>query len=391
MHVHGDVDEGFGAVADAFRRNFDQHGEIGAAVAVYEGDRLVVDLWGGYRDRRRTQPWERDTMVPVFSSTKGMAAFVLAMLVSAGHLDYDEPVVTYWPEFAAHGKEQVTVKQLLDHQAGLPTIDQRLTLTDILDLDKVAAALAAQRPYWRPGTAHGYHSISLGLYEGELARRADPRHRSLGRYFADEIATPLDVDFFIGLPDDVDTAALATPIPATPVAAVRYERDLNVRFGASLVLPSSLARKSLRNPAINPFRTTGREFLAPELPGSNGVGTARGLARVYGAAAARTGELLITPDVLDQLGREVPPSVPGHDRVLQVHSNYHLGFRKPSRSIRFGSDGRAYGTTGMGGSFGFADPTTGFGFAYVMNRLGMSIMSDIRCRKLYRAVFAPTS
>ena len=164
--VHGEVAAGFEPVADAFRRNFARFGEIGAAVAVYDGDRPVVDLWAGFRDRRRQLPWERDTMVPVFSSTKGMTAFAVASAVSRGVLDYQAPVAQYWPEFAAHGKESITVRQLLDHRAGLPVLDRVVRLSDMADRDRLAEILADQKPLWSPGTRQGYHPITAGLYQG---------------------------------------------------------------------------------------------------------------------------------------------------------------------------------------------------------------------------------
>lgn len=385
--IHGDVAAGFGPVADAFRRNFARHGEIGAAVAVYAGDRPVVDLWAGHRDRRRTLPWERDTIVPVFSSTKGMAAFVVATMVSKGLLDYEEPVAKYWPEFAAQGKGAVTVRQLIDHQAGLSGLDTVVRLRQIADLDGLATILAAQRPAWRPGTRHGYHAITLGLYQGELVRRADPEHRTLGRIFAEEIAKPLDLDFFIGLPAEQSMDRIATLAATEGVDILRYERDIPVRIGAEIFAKRGLSHAALTNPRIGaPVRASRRELLELEMPGSNGVGNARSLAKTYGAAASRTGALPIEDTVLDRLTVAAADDVPADDLVLHTKSRYHLGFRKSRGSFRFGADKRAYGTTGLGGSFGFADPATGLGFGYSMNRLGLAVLDDVRSRNLRNAL-----
>ncbi|WP_378739052.1 serine hydrolase domain-containing protein [Nocardia brasiliensis] len=388
LMIHGEVEPGFGPVADAFRRNFAQHGEIGAAVAVYAGDRPVVDLWAGYRDRHRTLPWECDTIVPVFSSTKGMAAFTLASAVSKGLLEYEEPVAKYWPEFAAHGKGAVTVRQLIDHQAGLSGLDPVVKLKQIADLDGLAPILAAQKPAWKPGTRHGYHAITLGLYQGELLRRVDPRHRTLGRIFAEDIAKPLGADFFIGLPADQGLERIATMAATRGLDALRYERDFPLRIGAEVAAKRGLSYAALTNPRTgSPARATRREFLEVELPGSNGVGNARALARVYGAAAGRTGALPIDETVLDQLATgDIATDVPAGDLVLHIKTRYHLGFRKSGGEFRFGSDKRAYGTTGLGGSFGFADPTTGLGFGYTMNRLGLAVLDDIRSRNLRKAL-----
>ncbi|MER7450863.1 serine hydrolase domain-containing protein [Nocardia beijingensis] len=386
--VHGDVAPGFEPVADAFRRNFERHGEIGAAVAVYAGERPVVDLWAGFRDRGRTLPWERDTIVPVFSSTKGMAAFTVAAAVAKGVLDYEQPVAKYWPEFAANGKDEVTVRQLIDHQAGLSGLGQTVRLPQIADLDGLATILAAQKPAWRPGTRHGYHAITLGLYQGELLRRVDPARRTLGRIFAEDIAAPLGVDFFIGLPAEQSMDRIATMSATRGLDVLRYERDIPLRIGAEIYAKRGLSYAALTNPRCGaPARATRREFLAVELPGSNGVGNARALAKVYGAAAGRTGALPIDDALLDRLAAaETADDVPAEDLVLHTKSRYHLGFRKSRGSFRFGSDKRAYGTTGLGGSFGFADPATGLGFGYTMNRLGLAVLDDIRGRNLREAL-----
>ncbi|MVU83392.1 serine hydrolase [Nocardia sp. ET3-3] len=386
--IHGEVDSGFGPVADAFRRNFTRHGEIGAAVAVFDGDRPVVDLWAGQRDRNRRVAWERDTMAPVFSSTKGMAAFVVAWAVSTGLLGYEDPVALHWPEFAAHGKESITVRQLLDHQAGVPALDRVLRLPDVADLDGTAAVLAEQKPLWRPGTRHGYHPITAGLYQRELIRRVDPRHRTLGRIFAEEFAEPLGLDFYIGLPEDVSMDRIATMSATEGLDILRYERDLPVRIGIQLYGKRGLSYRALNSPRMGAAaKAARREFLAVESPGHGGVGTARALARVYGAAAARTGELPIERELLDRLAAaDTADDVPAEDLVLLTPSRYHLGFRKSRGSFRFGSDKRAYGTTGYGGSFGFADPATGLGFGYAMNRLGLAVLDDVRSRNLREAL-----
>ncbi|MFF7942997.1 serine hydrolase domain-containing protein [Nocardia gamkensis] len=386
--VHGEVASGFEPVADAFRRNFERHGEIGAAVAAYAGERPVVDLWAGFRDRRRTLPWERDTIVPVFSSTKGMAAFTVATAVTKGLLDYEQPVAKYWPEFAAHGKEAITVRQLIDHQAGLSGLSEIVRLPQIADLDGLARILAAQKPAWRPGTRHGYHAITLGLYQGELLRRVDPHHRTLGRIFAEDIAAPLGVDFRIGLPAEQSMDRIAAMSATRGLDVLRYERDLPLRIGAEIYAGRGLSHAALTNPRCGaPARATRREFLEVELPGSNGVGNARALAQVYGAAAGRTGALPIDDALLDRLATDrTADDVPAEDLVLHTKSRYHLGFRKSRGSFRFGSDKRAYGTTGLGGSFGFADPATGLGFGYTMNRLGLAVLDDIRSRNLRSAL-----
>ncbi|MGW4633698.1 serine hydrolase domain-containing protein [Nocardia sp. NPDC004415] len=386
--IHGDVAAGFGPVADAFRRNFTAHGEIGAAVAVYAGDQPLVDLWAGHRDRAREVAWERDTLVPVFSSSKGMSAFTLAVAVSRGLLDYEAPVATYWPEFGAHGKERITVRQLIDHQAGLSGLDRVVKLNELADRDALARILAAQKPAWAPGTRHGYHALTLGLYQGELLRRVDPAGRSLGRFFAEEIADKVEADLFIGLPASEPMERIAVLSATKGLDILRYElADVPLRIGAEVYAKRGYSYAALTNPRPGaPARATRREFLEVEWPGMNGVGNARALARVYGAAAGRTGALPIGDEVLDLLAAAETAAIPDDDLVLHTKSRYHLGFRKSRGSFRFGSDKRAYGTTGLGGSFGFADPATGLGFGYSMNRLGMAILDDVRSRNLREAV-----
>ena len=209
----GTRQRGFEAVREAFADNFARRGELGGACCVYHRGEKVVDLWGGIRNKQTGEPWEQDTMVIVYSATKGLAAMTLAIAHSRGWLDYEERVATYWPEFAQHGKERITVRQLLAHQAGLFALDEPVDRSVVADLDRLAVVLARQKPAWEPGTRQAYHAITLGFYEGELLRRVDPRHRSLGQFFQDEIASPLGLDVYIRLPEDIPNSRLATMAP----------------------------------------------------------------------------------------------------------------------------------------------------------------------------------
>ena len=208
-HVSGFVAPGFEEVRAEFERNFDERGEIGAAVAAYWRGEKVVDLWGGRRTPEGDAPWNEDTLIVFMSSTKGLAAMTLALANSRGWLDYDAPVAHYWPEFAQNGKADVTVRQLLGHEAGLVLLDEELRIAQMHDLDAVARVLARQKPAWPPGTRHGYHTMSLGLYMQELIRHVDPEHRTLGRFFHEEIAVPLGLEFYIGLPPAIPDERLA--------------------------------------------------------------------------------------------------------------------------------------------------------------------------------------
>src|SRR5882757_9336184 len=281
--VGGDVDEGYGRMADVFRRNLTSGNEVGAAFAVYRDGRKVVDLWGGFRNGVTQAPWEHDTVVLVFSTTKGVASLTVAVAASRGLISYDAKVADYWPEFAQAGKDAITVRQLLSHQAGLSAIDPPLTLGDLADPMKMSAKLAAQAPAWTPGTRHGYHVVTLGWYEGELIRRADPAGRSLGQFFADEIAKPLGLDFYIGLPASVNRDRVAY-LHAWPVARLLLHLNLwPPRTVAALLNPFSLTARSLViAKGISGAAHFNREELRVlEMPAVNGTGTARSIARLY--------------------------------------------------------------------------------------------------------------
>jgi CubicO group peptidase (beta-lactamase class C family) len=389
VRVNGDVATGFGRVADEFGRNFAGRGDVGAALAVFRDGRPVVDLWGGVRDSVRRLPWERDTMVPVFSTTKGVSALVMASLRSRGFLDWDEPVARYWPEFAAHGKGAITVRQLLAHEAGLAVIDVRLRAAMLRDYDALAEVLAAQRPAWEPGSRRGYHAVSLGLYQNELARRVDPQRRTIGRILADDFAAPLGLRLFIGLPDNVPLDEVAVLGRLAPRAALRQLAGVPWPLARQLADRNSPTVRSLTNPALaRADRFTQRHVLAPELPSSNGVGTARSIAALYGAAAVAAPKLPIDAATLAELAE--PVTAPARtDVLLRARRAYALGFSRPVPEHWFGSPrGRAFGTPGLGGSFGFADPDAKLGYAYTPNRLGIRLDDDPREVAVRRAVYA---
>ena len=299
----GDVDEGYGKVADAFRLNLSSGTEVGAAVAVYREGRKVVDLWGGYRNGITRTPWTQDTLVNVYSTTKGIAALTVALAVSRGLLSYDASVADYWPEFAQGGKEAITVRQLLAHQAGLPVIRPLLTLGDIADPAKLSQRLAAQVPAWPPGTRHGYHGVTLGWYASELIRHADPKGRTLGRYFADEIAGPLGLDFHIGLPDSVDRDRVAYLHVPSQIATILHLHVLPPRLAAAWFIPMTLtAQAGVAFEGANGLSTFNREDVrVVEIPAANGTGTAESVARLYGDAATGGSEIGLTPEVVTAL------------------------------------------------------------------------------------------
>ncbi|HEY1841355.1 MAG TPA: serine hydrolase domain-containing protein [Mycobacterium sp.] len=389
--IDGDVGEGYGKVADAFRANFISGHDVGAAVAVYHNGVKVVDLWGGYRNGVTKAPWQRDTMVNMFSTTKGIAGLAVAVAVSRGLFGYDDKVVDHWPEFAQAGKGDVTVRQLLGHQAGLCVLKPAPTVQDVADPAKLSAMLAVQKPAWPPGTRHGYHAISLGWYESELIRRTDPAGRTLGRFFADEIAGPMGLDLHIGLPDSVPRDRIAHLHHWSRAESLLHLNALPPALVATSLNPIGLLTRAGQLPRnVNPWAGDYNrdDVRAIEIPSANGIGTARAIAQIYGAAATGDAALRLTPSVRDELMAE--PTAPDHglrDRVLHVDVAYSLGLSKPVPLCVFGSSDKAFGTPGFGGSFGFADPDTGVGFGYVMNRLGFHLVSDPRELALRQALF----
>jgi CubicO group peptidase (beta-lactamase class C family) len=374
--VEGTVAPGFEAVRDAFVANFSDRGELGAACCVYRDGEPVVDLWGGVRDRASRAPWAPDTMVLVHSATKGLAAMTLALLESRGLLDYDELVGTYWPEFAQAGKESITVRQLLAHQAGLFAFDEKVDRDVVADLDRLAAVMARQRPIWPPGERQAYHAITLGFYESELVRRIDPEHRSLGRFFADELAGPLGLDFFIGLPSSVPIERLAPLEPPPMWERFAMPPTLLVRA----LLPRSVVHRSLvANPGTAFYVDSQRMVVRDlEVPSGGGVGSARGIARAYGEFASGGGTLGISARTLAALSAPATPARHGFgDELFRAPAKFSLGFMQPSDSFPFGHDG-AFGAPGAGGAMGYADPAAGIGYGYVTNRMGTHLQGDPR-------------
>jgi len=386
--VEGHVSPGFESVAEAFAENFHRRHELGGACCAYVHGEKVVDLWGGVRDKATGDPWERDTMVLVYSATKGLAAMTLAIAHSRGWLDYEERVATYWPEFAQQGKEKITVRQLLAHQAGLFAFDEPVDRNVVADLDRLAAVLARQKPAWEPGTRQAYHAISLGFYEGELLRRIDPKHRSLGQFFQDEIATPLGEEIYIRVPAEIPNSRLARLASPGPIEMLVGFRPLRLMF-AGMSHRSNIYRALVTNPGFaiaHDEKTVYARNL--EVPSGGAVVTARGLAHAYGVFAAGEGELGLRQETLDLLAaRAVPPARGFRDECLKAEVQFSLGFMKSCETWRFGST-RSFGAPGSGGSLGFADPLAGVGYGYVTSQMGTDFTGDPRDIALRDALYA---
>ncbi|MFD3521959.1 serine hydrolase domain-containing protein [Streptomyces sp. NPDC058653] len=387
--VQGTVAAGFEPVRDAFVRNFQERGERGAAVAVYRDGHKVVDLWAGTRDVDGAEPWAVDTAQVVRSATKGVAAAVPLLLHQRGRIDLDAPVGTYWPEFKAAGKERVLVRHLLSHRAGLPVLDRPLGTTEALDGESGAHALAAQRPVWEPGADHGYHAHTYGWLLAELVRRVTGR--SVGRWIADEIARPLGLDFWIGLP--VEEAHRVGRIGRIEEpAAVGGELRLRAKRSVTEAYkdPDSLTRRAFG--AIEPPPDENSAvYRAAEMPASGGISTARALARCYAAMIGpvdgpgrgyRAGERLFAPATLTLARTEESA---GPDRVLVVGTRFGLGFMLHGSGAPLLGPG-SFGHPGRGGSLGFADPESGIAFGYVTNGMRKGVTADPRAQALVRAV-----
>ncbi|MEU6351028.1 serine hydrolase domain-containing protein [Streptomyces sp. NPDC047072] len=382
--IHGEVAAGFEPVRQAFEANFAQHGDVGAAVCVYQYGQLVVDLWGGAADLGTGRPWTKDTLQLVYSATKGATATAVHMLVDRGQLDLDAPVAKYWPEFAASGKADIPVRWLLSHRAGLVALDEPVPLADALAWHPMVAALAAQRPQWTPGTAHGYHGRTWGWLVGEVIRRVSGR--SPGRFFADEIAVPLGLDFFIGLPaserDRVSRIVYQPPnVDLTAVPPADLPEDLR-ELVAAWRDPNSLSNRAFAVTDPTEIDFNSPEVQAAELPSSNGIGTARSLARMYAAVIGEVdGVRLLSAETLASATKE---QAWGTDQVMVLPSRFGSGYMLPTGDNPM-TGPKAFGHTGRGGSLGFADPEHGIAFGYAMNKI-ISGSDDVRASSLVEAV-----
>jgi CubicO group peptidase (beta-lactamase class C family) len=376
MTIDGYVATDFEPVIDAFAKNFDERGEVGAAVCVYLDGEPVVDLWGGLADATIGSPWQEDTLVLVFSATKGVTATCANLLMQRGQLDPDATVASIWPEFGANGKEGITVAQVMSHQAGLPYVEGDFTFEETLAWQPMVDALAAQRPIWEPGTKHGYHMRTYGWLVGEIIRRADPEQRTTGTIVRADIADDLDVDFWVGLPEELEPRVARVVPPKADL------RKALAAFGDDLLLARVFSNPGGHYNYDQMWNT--REIHAAELPSSNGIGNARGLARLYASCIGPVdGRRTLQAETV---ARATLEQACGHDEVLMMESCLGLGYML-GRSFGAANPPNAFGHAGAGGSLAFADPDTGVAFAYAMNDLRFDAAGDPRSEELVRAVY----
>jgi CubicO group peptidase (beta-lactamase class C family) len=374
--VAGFVEPGYEPVRDVFEANFEHFGEVGAAFCVHRHGRIVVDLWGGLKSPGSSDPYTGDTLQMVMSTTKGVVAIAAHILAQEGRLDFDGPVTAYWPEFAAEGKGRMPARWLFSHRAGLAAIDQELGAEDVYAWDPVVAALAAQRPNWEPGTAHGYHALTYGWLAGEVVRRV--AKMSVGEFVAERLSGPLGLDLWVGLPDALNSR-VAPQIPAPPP---RAGTALDA-FTARLADPTSLMHRAFTNPSGLFTLANTPAFRAAEVPAANGIATARSLSRLYAACIGEVdGVRLLEPKTLE---RAMRTEAHGEDLVVGYETRYGTGFQLSFPSRPMAGEG-SFGHYGMGGSMAFAHPGKGLSFGYVMNQMLSPSGPDPRSTALIQAV-----
>jgi len=381
VKIEGACDPKFNSVKEAFAENFEKRHEVGAAAALMLDGKSVVDIWAGYADQAKTRPWTRDTLVNVYSTTKGVTAICAHRLADKGLLDIDAPVAKYWPEFAQAGKDKLPVRFLLSHRAGLPAVRKLLDEDALFKWNKMTTALAEQEPWWEPGTRHGYHALTFGFLVGEVIRRITGK--TPGAYLRDEIAGPLGADFHIGL-DAKHDARTADMIPAP----LPESGEPNL-FAEVMKNPESVAAKAFMNPpgGMRPGLVNTREWRAAEIPAGNGHGTARSLAQLYGALA-RGGDLNnVRVMSKEQIARCSIEQSNGPDELLIINTRFSLGFMMSQPGSSLGPNPKSFGHPGAGGSLGYADPEAKIGFGYTMNKMQASLLIDPRATWLIDAVY----
>lgn len=393
--IYGFAADGFEGVREQFEKNFAKRGEVGGSVAVMRDGEYLVDLWGGWASDSRTRAWEADTIVNVWSTTKGLVAMCAHILIDRGQLELDAPVVSYWPEFAQAGKENITVRQLLSHRSGLMGWEEPIPPEDMFNWEKLCEMLAATEPFWEPGTASGYHMRTFGHLVGEVVRRIDGR--PIGQFLREEISEPLQADLFIGVPEeDHRRVADLSHIPPDDVKTESTDMSLNIASEAADEAADSDSEfaftdrmiRSLSGPEIGLEKANSAEWRCGAFPSSNGHANARGIAAAYGtiAAGGAFGETRIFSPAAAERMREAQPT--GRDKIIGAVSpqtTWGMGFMVNTPPA-YGPNPRAFHHGGIGGSLGFCDPDAGFGFGYAMNAMG-SPLEDRRAFSLLHAVY----
>lgn len=383
LEIHGRCPSAWSRVQDAFHANFRDANELGAALAVYVDGEPVVDLWAGSLDSREGGAWGEDTLVNVFSTTKGIVAALVLRLVAEGKLSLERPVADYWPEFAQAGKGAIPVKWLLSHRAGVPALREMLPDEALYDWERMCTVLAAEQPWWEPGTRHGYHPVTFGWLVGEVIRRASGLR--VGEYLQQTFAQPLGLDFFIGVPESeharIARISRPAPDPSNTEAMTFMQRVM--------MEPAGITARAFANPMSIATGTNTTEWRNAEIPAANGHATARAVARFYAALAGGgtlDGVEVLPRDILKYCTEEQSS---GSDAVLGIDTRFSHGWMLSQNraNAAFGPGKRSFGHPGAGGSVGLADPDRRIAIGYVLNRMGSNILLDPRATRLINAVY----
>ena len=372
MEIHGGCDPQFSKVKETFEKLYQEDREIGSCFAVYKDGKPLIDLWGGFQDKEKTKPWQKDNLVTVYSTTKGVAAFCIALAMERGLLRYEEKVSTYWPEFANNGKEDITVGMLMSHQAGICSPETR-NVDDYYNQNLMAEKLAGMTPIWEPGTASGYHSMTFGWLTSELILRVTGK--SLGTFFREEVGDRYEIDFFIGLPESEDHRVAEL----VPFDIVRNENSEQQK------IKLTDAQKSQRNSARTLDIQNTKAWRQAEIPSANGQGNARGLAKLYSLIVPEDNNLKLLKD--NTLKQMTTKQIEGRDLVLAVQVRWGVGFILNKHKIIYGPVEGAFGHSGYGGSCAFGDPENKIGVSYVMNRMLDNFNADGRSIELINATY----
>jgi len=373
--IDGVCDPRFARMRDAFRENFAARGEPGAAIALSIHGQSVVDLWGGWKNAARDQPWQHETIVNFFSVSKALCTICVLRLVEQGHVALDSPVAKVWPEFAQGGKEEITLRHILSHQSGLPSLREPLPAGAVLDWNAMTEALARATPWWKPGSAHGYHVNTFGFLLGEIVHRISGR--SIGTVLREDIAQPLGADVHIGLPPSEHSRVAEYLWPTAASQQSMPSSEELMRFNAYWNPPGISGGGYVNTP----------EWRGAEIPSTNGHGSARGVARVYaalGEGGAIDGVRIISKATLTEAVKEHSSGI---DLISQRPSRFGLGFQLTQPERPLGPNPRAFGHFGAGGSLGFCDPDTGVAFSYVTNDMGPRWQNP-RNKALIDAIYA---
>ena len=372
MEIHGECDPQFSKVKETFEKLYQEDREIGSCFAVYKDGNPLVELWGGFQDKDKTKPWQKDNLVTVYSTTKGVAAFCIALAMEKGLLKYEEKVSTYWPEFASNGKEDITLGMLMSHQAGICSPETR-NVDDYYNQNLMAEKLAGMTPIWEPGTASGYHSMTFGWLTSELILRVTGK--SLGTYFREEVGDQHEIDFFIGLPESEDHRVAEL----VPFEIVRNENSEQQK------IELTEAQKSQRNSAGTLDIQNTKAWRQAEIPSANGQGNARGLAKFYSLIVPEDNSLKLLKD--DTVNQMTTMQIEGRDLVLAVQVRWGVGFILNKHKVIYGPIESAFGHSGYGGSCAFGDPENKIGVSYVMNRMLDNFNADGRSIELINATY----